>query len=115
MFCYRSLVKVDEYLMISDLAFIVSLESFILLSKLGDLVSNRLMHLIRALLDVRIHLSQAQSRLIYGHILVFIQLDAIIYSRLVHQGKHHVSDLLHCEHSRLLEAVRFEIVQVCRL
>jgi len=46
---------------------------------------------------------------------LLVELDPVLYRRLVYDGERHVSDLLHCEHPRLFEPFHGHVVFVASM
>ena len=108
-FCFPNvlLVLVDHVLLANKFPRISRFKLFEVLFEPDHFVGDLFVHLVGACFDVLVHVSQAQARFINAHVTAFVERDTVVQSRLVHEREDHVSDLLHREHSRLLEPLCF--------
>ena len=63
------------------------------------------MHLLSFLLQLLVDFIESDASLVNLLVALFAHGDSIVQCRLVQAGKEYVSDLVHCEHARLLESL----------
>ena len=105
-------VGAQAHLVLQHGLFVVALGGGMGISELLELVFELIMHRVVLILQLLVNLVQADR--IQMDIDEFLLVDAhsLVEGGLVDAGKRHVSDLLHGEHARLLEAILLHVVAV---